>query len=313
VIQVGNSFVINGKNFTPGSMVNFFVAMATGTTNAGPLPPATQSATQLTIDVPTNISLGQGFVTVQVVDTDRGFLKSNIAAALLQGFADAGIPTITSINGAPLSPTSSDPNFATNNVTTVVPQGTTVKLGGTGFDTVYGVAVDLFCACPGGKVGPFFVNPGNPGLTPTQVSFTLPGVGMSNSPATGPGSFVVSNGGFPPSFTVKSNAVSVPIGARIMVSSASETGAIITVKGAGFSKLTVINFFNKQAGRAGNLGGLRSGGAPNIPLTFVDEKMFSFKVPPHVTPGPSYVQALNPPFVPISSSGNGPGGALTLH
>ena len=30
-------------------------------------------------------------------------------------------------------------------------------------------------------------------------------------------------------------------------------------------------------------------------------------------PGASYVQALNPPFVPFSSSGNGPGGALSLH
>jgi uncharacterized protein (TIGR03118 family) len=313
VIQVGNSFVINGKNFTAGSMVNFFVATATGPINAGPLPPATQTTTQLTVDVPATVSLGQGFVTVQVVDTDKGFLASNIAAALLQGFAGAGIPTIMSINGAPLSPTSSDPNFATNNVTTVVPQGTAVKLGGTGFDTVYGVAIDLFCACPGGKVGPFFLNSGNSGLTSTQLSFTLPAVGMPNSPATGPGSFVVSNGGFPPTFTVKSNAVSAPIGARIMVSSVSQLGTTITVKGAGISKLTVINFFNAHPGGVVNLGGLKSGGAPIIPLTFVDENMFTFKVPVGAMAGASYVQALNPPFVPFSSSGNGPGGALTLH
>ena len=50
--------------------------------------------------------------------------------------------------------TSKDPNFATNNVKTVVVQGNTVTLGGTGFDTANGVAVDLFCACPPpGKVG----------------------------------------------------------------------------------------------------------------------------------------------------------------
>ena len=29
-------------------------------------------------------------------------------------------------------------------------------------------------------------------------------------------------------------------------------------------------------------------------------------------PGPSYVQALNPPFVPFTSSGNTPNGALML-
>jgi len=126
-------------------------------------------------------------VSVQVVNTDTGFQASNVASALLQGFAGAGIPTIMSINGATLSPSSSDPNFATNNVATVVRQGTVVKLGGTGFDTIYGVAIDLFCACPGGKVGPFSVNPGDPGLSPTQLSFSLPAAGLPNSPATGPG------------------------------------------------------------------------------------------------------------------------------
>ena len=102
---------------------------------------------------------------------------------MLQGFADAGIPTIMSINGAGLSPTSSDPNFATNNVDTVVPQGTVVKLGGTGFDTIYGVAIDLFCACPGGKVGTVLRQSWHPGLSPTQVSFSLPAVGLPNSPS----------------------------------------------------------------------------------------------------------------------------------
>ena len=83
----------------------------------------------------------------------------------MQGSAAAGIPTITSIDGKGLAATSSDPNFATNNVETVVTQGS-VALGGSGFDTVNGVAIDLFCACPGGKVGPFFLKPGDPGLGP---------------------------------------------------------------------------------------------------------------------------------------------------
>jgi hypothetical protein len=198
-------------------------------------------------------------------------------------------------------------------VQTVVAQGNVVRLGGAGFDTIYGVAIDLFCACPGGKVGPFFLNPGNPGLTPTQVSFTLPPKGAPNSPPTGPGSFVVSNAGFAGTFSDKSNAVSVPIGAAIAVSSVSQSAkTIITVNGAGFSTLTVINFFNSHGGGVVNLGGLKAGGVPNIPLTFINENKFTFTVPTAAVPGPSYVQALNPPFVPFTSSGNAPGGAFKL-
>ncbi len=171
----------------------------------------------MTVPVPVSVPLGQGFVAVQVVNTDTGFQQSNLAYALLQGSPAAGIPSLTSINGVGLAATSSDPNFATNNVETVVVQGTTVKLGGAGFDTVNGVAIDLFCACPGGKVGPFFLNPGNPGLTPTLLTFLLPPKGSPQSPETGPGSFVISNATPAKTYTTKSNAVSVPIGARIHV------------------------------------------------------------------------------------------------
>ena len=94
----------------------------------------------------------------------------------------------------------------------MVPQGSVVRLGGAGFDTVNGVAIDLFCACPAGKVGPFFLNPGNAGLGSALLSFTLPAARHSNSPPTGPGSFVVSNKGAAGTYTLKSNAVSVPIG-----------------------------------------------------------------------------------------------------
>jgi hypothetical protein len=61
-----------------------------------------------------------------------------------------------------------------------------------------------------------------------------------------------------------------------------------------------------------NLGGLKPGGTPVIPLTFLTENKFTFTVPSGAVPGPAYVQALNPPFVPFSSSGNAPGGAFTL-
>ena len=71
-----------------------------------------------------------------------------------------------------MATTSSNPSYATNNVETVVVAGKVVTLGGTGFDTANGVAVDLFCACTGGKVGPFFFKPGS-GYSTTSISFTL--------------------------------------------------------------------------------------------------------------------------------------------
>jgi hypothetical protein len=312
-IQVGASFTISGTGFTAGSVVNFFVATATGSVNKGPLTPSARTLpTALTIDVPDTIPLGQGFVSMLVINTDKGFKVSNLASALLQGSPAKGIPTIKTINGIGLAATSGDPDFATNNVETAVAQGSRVKLGGTAFDTVNGVAIDVFCACPGGKVGPFFLNPGNPGLTSTLLSFILPAKGTPNSPPTGPGSFVVTNAGAAKAYLKKSNAVSAGIGARISVSSVSQLGSTITVIGTGFSNLTVINFFNLQGTSAVNLGGLKPGGAPKIALTIVNETKFTFTVPAAAFKSPAYVQALNPPFVPFSSSGTDPGGAFKL-
>jgi uncharacterized protein (TIGR03118 family) len=312
-IFIGQNFVINGSGFTGGSVVNFFVATANGPHNAGPLTPAPPfSPTQLTVAVPASVSPGDGFVSVQVVNTDEGFLASNPVSALLMGSPAAGFPDLTTINGVGLAPTSSDPSFATDNVQTVVPQGSTVKLGGSGFDTTYGVAIDLFCACTGGKVGPFFLNPGAPGLTATQLTLVVPAKGMPNSPATGPGAFVISNAGAAHTYSDKSNAVSVPIGSAIAVNSVSQSGKTITVHGTGFSTLTVINLFNTQGAGVVNLGGLNAKGAPKIALDVISEDQFTFAVPSGAVPGPAFVQAFNPPFVPYTSSGNGAGGAFML-
>ena len=147
----------------------------------------------------------------------------------MQGNPAAGIPSITTINGVGLDATSSEPGYATNNVKTVLVQGTTVTIGGTGFDTTNGVAVDLFCACTGGKVGPFFIGPG-PNLTSTSIKFALPG--GPTEPTTGPGSLVVSNSGSTGSYSLKSNAVAVPIGQQITLTSVSQSGSTITVIGA---------------------------------------------------------------------------------
>jgi len=38
----------------------------------------------------------------------------------------------------------------------------------------------------------------------------------------------------------------------------------------------------------------------------------TFTKPAQAVPGLSYVQAVNPPFTPFTSSGSGPGGSFTL-
>jgi hypothetical protein len=240
VVIVGGNLDIVGSGFTPGSRANLFVSTAHGPVKVGRFVPSTQSSTVLTVAIPGTVSLGQGFGSVQVVNTDKGFLASNSAYALLIGASGQGLPTLSAINTVALAPTSWDPAYATNNVETVVSPGGRVILGGLGFDATNGVAVDLFCGCRGGKVGPFFINPG-PLLTPTTATFFLPAAGSPNSPITGPGSFVVSNAGPSGTYSKKSNAVSVPIGAQISVSSVVETpahfsmrGPTITVNGTGF-------------------------------------------------------------------------------
>jgi len=311
VILAGASFTIDGSGFTQGSEVNFFVATPSGAINSGPFVPESVTPTQLSVAVPTGNPLGQGVVSVQVVNTDRGFLTSNALLALLQGNPASGIPSITGIDSVPLAADSADPDLAVANVETVVVQGTQVTIEGTGFDTADGVAVDLFCACPGGKVGPFLLNPGNPGLTSTRIAFTLAASGPG-APSTGPGSFVVSNQGADGSFSRKSNAVSVPIGQRITVTSVHQVGSTVTVDGSGFSALTVINFFNEQVSGVVNFGGLKSDGTRRIPLALINQTEFTFSLPGAAVPGPGYIQAVSPPFVPFSSSGNGLGGSFAV-
>ena len=93
----------------------------------------------------------------------------------------------------------------------------------------------------------------------------------------------------------------------------TQTGSTLTVNGTGFSTLTVINLFNLQVGGVvKNLGGLDASGKSKIPLTIVNSNQFTFTKPAGAVPGASYVQAINPPFVPYTSSGSDPGGSFTL-
>jgi hypothetical protein len=194
------------------------------------------------------------------------------------------------------------------NVATVVPIGKPFLINGSGFDTVNGIAVDVFCDCPGGKVGPFPFKPGQ--FSATQVSLTLLTSGM-NSPVIGPGSFRVSNAGADGLYSKQSASVSAPIGAAITVSKVTQSADTITVIGTGFATSTVVNFFNNPAGKVMNLGGLTAGGKPRIALSVINSTRFTFSLPPKAQAGPSYVQAINPPFVSFSSS-SGPGGVFTL-
>ena len=311
VIRSGAVFTITGSGFTGGSEVNFFVATASGAINTGPLIPTFFSSAELKVPVSAQNPLGEGVVSVQVVNTDRQFHASNVVLALLQGNPALGIPSITGINSTTISPQSTAASVAIANVETVVVQGTTVTLNGSGFDQANGVAIDLFCACPGSKVGPFLVNP-SVKLNSTAVLFDLPSSGP-DAPLTGPGSFVVSNKGSNGLYSRKSNAVSVVIGNQIQVSAVSQNARQLTVFGAGFSPLTVINLFNVQGTHTVNLGGIGPGGIARIPLTLINSNQFTFTLPVAAMPGPAYVQALNPPFIMFSSSGNGPGGSITLH
>jgi hypothetical protein len=300
---VGDSFSIQGSGFSPGSVVNFFVPTSSGPVNFGPIIPTALLPGSMMAFVPTTVTQGEGVAGVQVVNTDQDHAFSNTALALLQADPATGLPSLTAINGAGLSPSSVDPDIAVANVETVLTPGATVTLAGSGFDVVNGVGVDLFCDCPGAKVGPFFLLPGNPGLGPGSLTF--PVASGPGAPATGPGAFQVTNLGN----GSKSAAVSVPIGAQISISRVSQGSSSVTVNGTGFSGLTVINLFNLQAGTVVNVGGLNPDGSPKIPLAIASDRQFRFTLPTGIS-GPAFVQALNPPFIPFTSTGNDPGGAF---
>jgi hypothetical protein len=234
-------------------VVNFFVPTSAGVQNFGPLVPNSALPDSLTVFVPITVPQGEGVASVVVVNTDESHVQSNTALAFLQGEASAGLPSLTAINGVPLSPTSIEPGVALANVEMVVSPGASVTLTGTGFDVVDGVGVNLFCDCPGGNIGPFLLYPGNPGLSSNSLTFTVPS--GKSAPATGPGAFEVTN--LSKSFFA-SAAVSVPIGAQIAVNGVVQMGSVVTVSGEGFSNLTVINLFNFQGGQRGQPGRTQS-------------------------------------------------------
>ena len=92
-VLAGASFIIKGSGFTKGSVVNFFVATPKGPVNEGPLKPdpTSSTTTELVVPVPGTITLGEGFVALVVINTDKGFIDSNPAFRAAAGFAGGGI------------------------------------------------------------------------------------------------------------------------------------------------------------------------------------------------------------------------------
>ncbi|MDX2171200.1 MAG: hypothetical protein SF182_29290 [Deltaproteobacteria bacterium] len=295
-IVVGASHTLPGTGFTAGSVVLVFVATSSGPVSQGPFTPSSRTATSLTWPVPASMPLGNGFASVMVVNTDQGYIQSNLQSQLLQGSAAANIPTIRTVNGVAVHTV--DPTVPLAYVETVVAPGATVTVGGSGFNAPL---VNLFTAS--GNLGPLSPLPGG---NAASFQITIP----ANAPA-GPGSLQVVNN--PYTGNVISNAVSVPIGALVTISGISQSGSVVTVDGTGFSTVSVINLFAQQSGGGvNNFGGLTAGGAAKIPLSVLSSTRFTFTVPAGTASGPAYVMVLNPPYIPYSSSGSDPDGGFTL-
>ena len=292
-IMVGAFNGLTGSGFTAGSVIVLFVATGSSVVQFGPYTPFSQTSGSLVWFAPPQIPLGDGFASVQIVNTDQGFIGSNVQGQLLYGAAAAGFPTITALNGVPLN--SPDPSVPLANVSSVIAKGAVLTITGTGFSNP---VVALFSSNPtAAALQPLA------GGTATQLQVQVP----SDIP-TGPGSLQVLN---QPSFTA-SNLVSAPIGERIRLDSVSQSGSTITVTGAGFSVRTIISFFNAQQGGVVNLGGLVNGTQSLIPFTLVSSNQLTFQIPSGAKSGAAYVQLLNPPFIPFTSTGNSPNGGLTI-
>lgn len=303
-LAVGGGVTLAGSGITPGSVLKVYVATSSGTVDVIPngLAPSATTPTSWsgTLPWPWPVGgsdahlLGNGFVSLQLVQTDLGYNATEAVGNVLIGNAALGVPSVTAIGGVALSATSYDPSVGTANVQGLVTPGAPLVIGGSGFASA---VVNVFTAS--GNVGP---------LTPSSQSATSITVPIPANAPVGPGSFQVVN----TTDFQSSNAVSIPIGEPVTVSNVGVNGNTVTVTGAGFNSLTVINLFAAKSGVVTNVGGFGNGQTPNIPLTVQDSHQFTFPRPVGLDTGPAYLQAINPPFIPYTSSGSGAGGSFTL-
>jgi len=294
-IVIGSHLAVSGSGFTAGSRLLVFVSTPTGIQSFGPFTPDGWTSGFLITFISPTVPLGNGFGTIVVVNTDQGFIQSNPESQYVYGSPNFNLPTILAINGVGLRPF--DDTIPVASVETAVAKGSTVTITGTGF---INPLVNLFTAT--GPVGPLTPLPGG---TATQIQVQVP----ANVP-TGPGAFQAVNSPYNPS--VVSNAVSVPLGAQLTITGVTQQGTTVTVNGTGFSVASVINLFNRQGAAVVNLGGYNAQGQPNIPLTMSSDTQFTFSAPANAVTGPAYVQVLNPPYIPFSSTGGDPDGGFTL-
>jgi hypothetical protein len=301
-LAAGGAVTLTGSGITPGAVLKVYVATSSGTVDVIPdgLAPTSTTPTSWSGNLPWpwpaggNVAhlLGNGFVSLQLVQTDLGYNATDAVGNVLAGNAVLGVPSVTTIGGVALSATSYDLSVGTANVQGLVTPGASLVIGGSGFASA---VVNLFTAS--GNVGP---------LTPSSQSATSLIVPIPANAPVGPGSFQVVN----TTNFLASNAVSVPIGEAISVSNVSVNGNTVNVTGTGFNSLTVINLFASSGGGVVNAGGLGAGGAPNVPLSVADSHHFSFTRPAGLDAGPANVQAINPPFIAYTTSSSG--GGFTL-
>lgn len=294
-IVIGALNTLTGSGFTAGSRVLLFVNNGATQSFFGPFVPTGSTTTILAWTPPASIPLGNGFGSVMVVNTDQGFIQSESRSQYLEGAPSANIPTIRSINGVALRPL--DTTVPVASVETVIAAGSLVTIGGTGFNAPL---VNLFTGA--GHVGPLAPQPGG---TATAFQIRIP-----TTVATGPGTFQVVNS--PYAGNVSSNAVSVVLGARLDITGITQQGSTVTVDGAGFSALSVINLWNQQGAGSVYFGGYNVQGQANVPLTVQSSTRFTFAVPSGAATGPSYLQVVNPPFIPSSTTGSDPNGSFML-
>ncbi len=307
-LRCNSASTLTGGGFTAGSVVKAFIATPSGLQALDPYTPSARTVSSLTWTLPCSVGLGSGFVALQVINTDQGYLGSNTVGTLLLAAIDSGYPSITGVGGVTVA--AADPSYAVAHVETVLARGSTVTINGSGFAVP--AMVNLFTAA--GNAGPLDTLPGS---TSTDLLVQIP-----VDVPTGPGALQVVNPGG--SWPV-SNAVSVPLVAALSVTSIIDNGTgiavnskpavlnggTLAVSGTGFSTLSVINFFTVGGT---NHCGLSVGGTALCPITLQSDTDFTVQRPASMDgySGPAFIQVLNPPFVPFSSTGEDPDSAFTL-
>jgi len=86
----------------------------------------------------------------------------------------------------------------------------------------------------------------------------------------------------------------------------------IIVEGRDVSPGVVVNVFQQQDAAAVNLGGVTPDGQPRILVTHSSPGTLTFPVPPGLRAGAFYVQLVNPPFRPETTSRDEPAARATL-